>query len=103
MRVFSQLLVWVVGVRLHDIFSQHLILFTECFETLPARVVALGNHSYTSAGVFHAVTYADLTKRDELTILIVDLHVGPMRSENKIRYLLRAAKFVFSSLVSFCV
>jgi hypothetical protein len=39
-----------------------LILFTECFETLPARVVALGNHSYTSAGVFHAVTYADLTK-----------------------------------------
>jgi hypothetical protein len=42
MRVFSQLLVWVVGVTLHDIFSPHLILFTECFETLPARVVALG-------------------------------------------------------------
>jgi len=62
MRVFSQLLVWVVGVTLHDIFSPHLILFTECFETLPARVVALGNHSYTSAGVFQAVTYADLTK-----------------------------------------
>ena len=38
MRVFSQLLVWVVGVRLHDIFSPHLILFTECFETLPARL-----------------------------------------------------------------
>ena len=44
MRVFSQLLVWVVGVTLHDIFSPLLILFTECFETLPARVVALGNH-----------------------------------------------------------
>jgi hypothetical protein len=33
MRVFSQLLVWVVGVRLHDIFSPHWLLFTGCFET----------------------------------------------------------------------
>jgi hypothetical protein len=67
------------------------------FETLPARVVALGNRSYTSAGVFHAVAYSHLTEGDELTFLVVELHVGPMRSENKIRYLLRAAKFVFQA------
>jgi hypothetical protein len=33
MRFFSQLLVWVVGVRLHDIFSPHWLFFIECFET----------------------------------------------------------------------
>ena len=65
--------------------------------------MALGNRSYTSAGVFHAVAYADLTEGDKLAFLVVELHVGPMRSGNKIRYLLRAAKFVFSSLVSFYV
>jgi hypothetical protein len=40
--------------------------------------VALGNHSYTSADVFHAVSYADLTEADELTFLVVEMHVGPM-------------------------
>jgi hypothetical protein len=53
--------------------------------------------------ISHAVAYADLTEADELTFLVVELHVGPMRSGNKIRYLLRAAKFVFSSSVSFYV
>ena len=47
--------------------------------------------------------FLDLTEGDKLAFLVVELHVGPMRSENKIRYLLRAAKFVFSSSVSFCV
>ena len=45
----------------------------------------------------------DLTEGDKLAVVVVELHVGPMRSGNKIRYLLRAAKFVFSSSVSFCV
>ena len=49
------------------------------------------------------MTFLDLTEGDKLAFLVVELHVGPMRSENKIRYLLRAAKFVFSSSVSFCV
>ena len=69
--------------------------------------MALGNRSYTSAGVFHAVAYADLTEGDKLACLVVELHVGRcdsvMRSGTKIRYLLCAAKFVFSSSVSFCV
>ena len=45
----------------------------------------------------------DLTEGDKLAFLVVELHVGPMRSGNKIRYLLCAAKFVFSSSVSFYV
>ena len=69
--------------------------------------MALGNHSYTSAGVFHAVAYSHLTEGDELAFLVVELHVGRcdsvMRSGIKIRYLLRANKFVFSSSVSFYV
>ena len=40
--------------------------------------MALGNRSYTSAGVFHAVAYADLTEGDKLAFLVVELHVGPM-------------------------
>ena len=49
------------------------------------------------------MTFLDLTEGDVLAFLVVELHVGPMRSGNKIRYLLRAAKFVFSSSVSFYV
>ena len=49
------------------------------------------------------MTFLDLTEADKLAFLVVELHVGPMRSGNKIRYLLRATKFVFSSLVSFYV
>jgi hypothetical protein len=49
------------------------------------------------------MTFLDLTEADTLPVVVVELHVGPMRSGNKIRYLLRAAKFVFSSSVSFCV
>ena len=49
------------------------------------------------------MTFLDLTEADKLAFLVLELHVGPMRSQNKIRYLLRAAKFVFSSSVSFCV
>jgi hypothetical protein len=45
----------------------------------------------------------DLTEGDKLAVVVVELHVGPRRSGNKIRYLLRAVKFVFSSPVSFCV
>ncbi len=49
------------------------------------------------------MTFLDLTEGDKLAVVVVELHVGPRRSQNKIRYLLRAAKFVFSSSVSFCV
>jgi hypothetical protein len=53
------------------------------------------------------MTFLDLTEGDKLAVVVVALHVGPsdsvMRSGIKIRYLLRAAKFVFSSSVSFCV
>ncbi len=49
----------------------------------------------------------DLTEGDKLAVVVVELHVGRgdsvMRSGNKIRYLLCAAKFVFSSPVSFYV
>ena len=41
--------------------------------------MALGNRSYTSAGVFHAVAYSDLTEGDELAVVVVELHVGPRR------------------------
>ncbi len=49
------------------------------------------------------MTFLDLTEGDKLTFLVVELHVGPMALGNKIRHLLCAAKFVFSSLVSFYV
>ena len=41
--------------------------------------MALGNHSYTSADVFHAMACADLTEEDKLTFLVVKLHVGPSK------------------------
>ncbi len=49
------------------------------------------------------MTFLDLTEGDKLAVVVVELHVGPMRSGNKIRYLLCAAKFIFSSPVSFYV
>jgi hypothetical protein len=39
------------------------------------------------------MTFLDLTEGDKLAFLVVELHVGPMRSGIKIRYLLCAAKF----------
>ena len=48
------------------------------FDTASA-CVALGNRSYTSAGVVHAVAYADLTEGDKLAVVVVELHVGPRR------------------------
>ncbi len=47
------------------------------------------------------MTFLDPTEGDKLALLVVELYVGPMHSGNKIRYLLCAAKFVFSSSVSF--
>ncbi len=55
-----------------------------CFSLLNAfrlftrTAVALCKHIYTSAGVFQAVAYSDLTEEDTLTFLVVDLHLGPM-------------------------
>ena len=49
------------------------------------------------------MTFLDLAEGDKLAVVVVELHVGPMRSGNKIRYLVCAAKFVFSSSVSFYV
>jgi len=55
-----------------------------CFSLLNAfrlftrTAVALCKHIYTSAGVFQAVAYSDLTEEDALTFLVVDLHLGPM-------------------------
>ncbi len=49
------------------------------------------------------MTFLDPTEGDKLAVVVVELHVGPRRSGNKIRYLLCAAKFVFSSPVSFYV
>ena len=43
--------------------------------------MALGNHSYTSADVFHAMACADLTEEDKLTFLVVKLHVGPRKQD----------------------
>ena len=56
-----------------------------------------------SGALSSCMTFLDLTEGDTLPVVVVELHVGPRRSGNKIRYLLCAAKFVFSSLVSFCV
>jgi hypothetical protein len=49
------------------------------------------------------MTFLDPTEGDKLAVVVVELHVGPRRSGNKIRYLLCAAKVVFSSPVSFYV
>ncbi len=49
------------------------------------------------------MTFSDLTEGDKLAVVVVELHVDPRRSGNKIRYLLRAAKFVFWSSFSFYV
>jgi hypothetical protein len=49
------------------------------------------------------MTFSDLTEGDKLAFLVVELHVGPIRSGNKIRYLLCAAKLSCQALVSFYV
>jgi hypothetical protein len=49
------------------------------------------------------MTFLDLTEGDKLAFLVVELHVGPIRSGNKIRYLLCAAKLSCQALVSFYV
>ena len=55
-----------------------------CFSLLSAfrlftrTAVALCNHIYTSAGVFQALAYADLTEEDALTFLVYGTALGPM-------------------------
>ena len=45
-----------------------MLLFTECFETLPARVVALGNHVARRVLVTQGIR-SDLMKRSGLDVI----------------------------------